>query len=441
MSEIPPETKVARRIVLAAVLGVGLFVLLLAGAGFAGSWPRVPQLAAAVDLPSDEQTNPAAKLLIEMNAALEAGDREGFLAAADGQGEEALALWFDNMAELGATRTAIWSEFGLYGSDDDEYGVDDRPQEITLGAAMPFAESSEAGSGWPRAGQTVLQGAPYSALVTVDGGVARITGLEPAGNPNPWDEGPLYVVTNPHSVTYGLEEEQAIVDANAATVEQSAVEALEIAASRSDVELPLKGFMAAITDDQERYGQWRGIAEDEGHAQSGGFARVTQLPSHLSDGIADDIAVGTDYSTSYVAMGPISAPARADAVRHEFIHVIQNTWDPQPKLIDQAGVDEGFARYFGEYVPAGAPEAGPVYTRLNRESLDTLGSDLSAEDVYGSTGGYELAASRFQYLEELGGDAWAAGMESRTTGLLFLTDAALEVGATEQGWMDWIRNG
>ncbi|MGX5695410.1 hypothetical protein ACWKWP_04360 [Agromyces soli] len=437
MSTVPPATKRARQFVNAAIIGGGFFLILLLLAGWGFFLQGPPQLAKAVDLPdSGTGFEDATQLLTDMNLALDAGDREAFLAPADGAARDALGLWWDNMAALGSTGGAVWPEtFAAAG---------EKPNRMLLGAALPFAESSANGSGRARAGQRVVQGVPYSVVITSDGnGSARITAFEPADHPWPWDEGPIYAVQSGHSTVYGLEEERALVDAAAAVVEQSAVEALEIADERSEEEIPLAGFTVAITDDEARFQRWRGGKRDDEGAgfKAGGVAQSTALPTFAGYGMPDDLAHDDYASTMLVALGPGSAVARADATRHEFMHVIQHTMAPViPGFTDiSPAVSEGFARYFGEYVPAGAPDGGPARFGQYRKALDEFGAEVEATEVYSGLGGYELAASKFHYLDASGADAWNAGM-STTFEPLGSADA-MELGLTEETWQEWIRDG
>src|SRR5699024_846435 len=135
----------------------------------------------------------------------------------------------------------------------------------------------------------LTQGFPYDVETQGKGMDLQIISLTPIYE-MPWDQGELHVAKREHVVLYGLQDEAALIDATADEAERGAAIALE-AIERLSGETYAEGFVSAITDDEDRFLEWRWT---EG-IEAAGFAHPTNRPFE-SDYLPIDVATGEESS-------------------------------------------------------------------------------------------------------------------------------------------------
>lgn len=439
------------------IAAFGVFALLLAGIYWAVMWPRVPTSGPAADAQGEyapwTYDDPVGleqdAMWEEMNTALLEKDREKFLSWATGDAVAQLGQWWDNTTAIGWDVAAI---------SPTDYGVDeDGTQEVLLGAQFAFAAHPERGSGNSDAALNLIQGFQYDVTFepTADEGssfddynedgslkedtseMPKITSIVPAGDPNPWDEGPIHVAKRDHAVLFGMADESALVDANADAAEESAVIALDtIRAMGGD--LPLDGFVSAITDDTARFERWLYGTGTQWDMDVAGFARPTYRPAMPATYLDPSIATGFDTSGTLVVMGPLSGDGRERTFVHEFAHALHHTAAPGAFIDPPAAVMEGFARYF-EWT-AGMSEPRFTEPRVS-DAIAQYGADAFGDEALKSTDAsvaYEAAGSYYQFAASKGVSPWELALSARTGFGGLVGYAELHEGVSIPEWQAWV---
>jgi len=452
-----PRRRSAARTTQVIIAAVGVFALLLTGLYAVVSWPRPPETGPVADLPArgmpwlpfDNQS--ADDMLWQgINDAMRAKDRDAFLSYASGEAVDQLAQWWDNTTEIGwdtATMTPRWRD-----------SQDETKAQVVLGAQFAFAARPLRGSGNRDADLQLLQGLPYSVTLTPtpergrsfdqyndDGSLEeqepvearKITSLVPAYTPNPWDEGALHVVRRDHVVLFGMADEAALVEATADEAEASAVIALEAIRSLGG-EVPQQGFVAAITDDAERFGRWEFGEGERWDFDIAGYARPTIRPVQVEPWLDARVATGTDTSGTIVAMGPLSATQRRQTFVHEFAHALHFTAAPGGVDEPPRAVMEGFARFI-EW-DAGLSE--PRYTSdAVRQAVADRGAGAFDDESLTSEGAgiaYQAAGSYYAFAAEKGYSPWGIALDARTGYAGLVGYSELHDDISIPAWQQWL---
>lgn len=417
-----------------ASITVGL--LLLVAGNTALSWSSAPTGASA-DIPTDwssdwldGQDRSLNSFTVawekDMNEALQSGDKDLFLANAEGNAKEMLGFWWDGTREIG------WDyAFAGYGRDFD--GI----EYLDLGMKLGFAAQPVRSSGSPDAGLDLTQMFVYELTLEGEGDDAILTDLVPR-QPMPWDEGPIYVQKRDQVVLFAAEDERALVDATIDIAQEAAADTFALI-EQIGGEAPTEGFTAAITDDQAMFDRWPGSHEGLQEMEIAGFAASTSRPGQRTEFMPPEIATGSYSSGTWVGMGPKSADRRKAVFVHEFAHAVHESALPYDyyAYLDLGPV-EGFAQYVEELVSGGGvyemdPRAKEFILANGEYAISK--ETLRSADAYL---GYWAASSYFHFVEAAGGSAWQIAMD-RDEGLTMSQRAKMqgpEFGTED--WLDWV---
>ncbi|WP_040167686.1 hypothetical protein [Microbacterium gorillae] len=410
-----------RRVRLGWALGVA--AALVAVAVTAGvTWPAPVALAEPAPSPSVSASaisGDRAAVWDELNTALAEKDRAGFLAHASGAAAQALARWWDGTTAIG------WDTAAITPWDD---------ATVVLGAELAFAPSSARGSGTPDAGLDLLQGSYYR--VTWDDSGALAT-FEPYFAPLPWDGGPLHVARAEHVVLFGASDEAALIDAELATAEQSAVLALdELKALGGQV--PVTGFLAAITDSTERLTRWHFGDDAEWDMAVAGFAGSAFRPPRDEPWLPARIATGEVSSGTIVCLGPLSRDQRVETFTHEFLHALHYAAVSTGATGAPQAVMEGFAEF--ATARSGADADRSTDSRVTAAIADR-GTAAFSDEALRSTDAwiaYAAAASVYAWVADAGGDPWRLAVTAQSEAQDLMTAAAAQNPAlTPAAWQAW----
>lgn len=360
-----------------------------------------------------------------ISEAMQAGDKEAFLAYSSGAAKEKMSRWWDSTKAIG------WDVgFATAGIGENDQHV------LTLGVQLAFSSHPIRGSGSPDSGLMLTQNFPYSLTVEGDDDDLTITDWEPLF-PMPWDFGDIYVAKRDHVVLYGLANEAALVDANIDLAEQSAELTLSTLANIGGTS-PVDGFVAVITDDEQGFNTWLGKDELDWTMDVAGFARSTQRPDYPSDTIPAGVATGSTSSGSLVAMGPSSADQRQSTFVHEFAHVLHEAAVPYDYWgYQEPAPAEGFARYFENAAGVGRDyfefqEVGQAIAANGEYAMSE--EALRNQDAWIA---YAAAGSFYQYVADSGGSAWQLALD-RDNGFSMSQRARLQsTDFSEAGWQAW----
>ena len=412
--------------------GAGAIALAIAGAFTAITWPHEVATGAVAEVPGIVTAQPP--LIPErdasgdderqsiwdgMNQAMLAKDRDAFLSHTTGEATTQLATWWDGTSTIGWDVAAI--------SPWDDYTV-------ILGAQLAFAAHPERGSGADDAGLQLIQGFYYD--VEWDGEL--ISSITPYTEPMPWDEGPLYAARSGHVVLFGAADEQALVDANLAQAEASAQMALtEVHKLGGDV--PMDGFVAAITDDSSRLSRWQFGAGQQWDMDVAGFAMPTYRPPSSAPWLDPRIATGDASSGTIVAVGPLSADQRSETFTHEFLHALHLTAAPTSESQPSVAVMEGFA----EWATADSGAGEFSYLRPDvKDAVARSGTGAFSDDALRASDawlGYGAAGSVYGFVQASGGDAWRLAVDAQRSGAdLFTVAQAQNPALTPDAWQAWV---
>jgi hypothetical protein len=451
-----PRNKAARGAQI-AIASIGVLALLLAGAYWAITWPRVPESGPAADVPAEYApwtygTSGGLEtdvMWAEMNAALRAKDRDAFLSWATGDAVTQLGLWWDNTAMMGWDVAAI--------SPLDVSVNDDGTQRVVLGAQYAFAAHPERGSGNVDADLDLIQGSQYTLTFepTEDEGssfdqynedgslnedateLPRITSMVPSNDPNPWDEGPVYVAKREHVVLVGMADESALVEATVDDAEAAAVTALD-ELREMGANLPQDGFVSVITNDDARFQRWLYGKGTPWEMDAAGFARPTDRPDAPASWLDPSIATGFDTSGTFVVVGPGSAGGVQRTFVHEYAHALHFTAAPGAFTDPPAAVMEGFARYF-EW-SAGVAEPRFTEPRI-KEAIAQGGADAFGDVALRSQDAntaYEAAGSYYAFAASKGASAWELAVNARSGYGGLVGYSELHEGMSIPEWQAWV---
>ncbi|MET3468292.1 hypothetical protein ACI2K6_05555 [Microbacterium sp. NPDC006705] len=441
-----PRNRAARTMqIVIASLGIG--ALLMTVAAGVVLWPRTPETGPTADVPvgwapwaDNDLATPTSATFAEMNAAMRDKDRERFLAHATGDAATQLALWWDNSSKIGWDVAAIApSDF-----DVDETGT----IEVILGAQYAFAAQPQRGDGDRDAGLDLIQGFAYT--VTFEPGTvpsrsfdryeqteppepATITSIVPAREPNPWDEGEIYVTKRDHVVLFGMSDEAELVDQNADAAERSAVIALDTIRALGG-EPTQDGFVSAITDDDDRFQRWQYGKGTPWDMDVAGYARPTLRPQIAQRFLDPVIATGSDTSGTLIVMGPGSASGREQVFVHEFAHGLHYAAAPGSFIAPPVAVHEGFARF----VEWKSGLADPGYLRPEvKAAVAAQGMGAFTDEALRSKDAnlaYDAAGSFYAYADAYDGSAWTMAVDSVLGGGFFVDSTEF----TEADWQAWV---
>lgn len=369
----------------------------------------------------------------DMNDAMRAGDREAFLAFAEGDAATQLAQWWDQSKDLG------WEDGYI-----QPFTNDDGTQEALVGLELPFTAAPVRSSGRSDAGQKLLHGSYYTIETSGEGADLKITSFSPKGAPNPWDDGPLYVQKRAHVVLFGLESERALVDANIDDAEDAAVLALDTA-EQLGAEIPQDGFLSAITDDPDRFSEWAFGPTEPSVIKAAAVARPTVRPSRPTDLIEPGVATGRENSGSYVVAGPGSADQLIPTFVHEFAHVLHFAAVPDSGTFRSPAVLEGFARFMET---RSGSERRDLVTPAVKQLVGEAGEDALADarfDSADAAAAYDAAGSYYEFVAESGGDPWALAVAAKredaglaVLGSLPMVGAKLDPAFSAENWIAWV---
>ncbi len=371
----------------------------------------------------------------DLNAAMRSGDRDAFLSFASGEAETQLANWWDRSKQLG------WENGYIRPST-----ADDGSQQALVGLELPFTAAPVRSSGRSDAGQKLLHGTAYTIETTGEGADLKITSFAPIGAPNPWDVGPLYVQERDHVVLFGLESEQALVDANIDAAEEAAALALDTA-SQLGAEIPQDGFLSAITDDPDRFTEWAFGASEPAIIKAAAVARPTLRPYMPSDLLEPSVATGSENSGGYVVVGPGAADQLMPTFVHEFAHILHFTAVPDSGLFRSHAVLVGFARYWER--ASGVVDRSLVTPGV-QQLVAAAGADALADARFDSTdaaAAYDAAGSYYQFVAESGGDPWALAVAAKredaglaVLGSLPMVGEKMDPAFSEENWIAWVQS-
>lgn len=422
-------------------IGGGILALLLVVALLL--WPRPPAVGAAADMPiptSDEYHAMSTGALdvaetdvvwTEMNAAMEAGDRDAFLARASGDALAFLGRWWDNTKAIGWDVAVI--------TPADSYD-DDTDRTILLGAEFSFAPSQARGNGNPDAGLHQVQGGYYSITLSSTDAEATIAAIEPLYQPQPWDEGTLHVVKRDHVVVFGHADEASTVDRFVDEAEGAAVTAFDTL-KKIGGEAALTGFVTVITGDAARQQRWEYGTAVPDAIDVAGFHSSMYRPPQQEPWLRGDVATGSDITSgSYILLGTLGFDSARATLVHEYAHALHTAAAPSLADYKPIAVMEGFAEYF-EWT-AGVSEARFTDPRISSviadEGFDAF-SDyrLRAEDAFI---GYYSAGSYYAFLAERGAPIWDLALTWRAGGTGMLEMGSTDPKYSEAEWQAWVRN-
>lgn len=433
----PPKPRRSHAKLIIAVITV---LIVLGSAGWAASrWPAITASGPASDFAAADPQSPwlpdhvpdsarFPEAWVSMNTALRENDREVFLSYTAGDAQAQLALWWDNTAAIGRETAYI---VPVAGQESDEGAF--------LGAELAFSSRPLRGSGDADAGYRLTQGFGYDITTTGDGDDLRITSFVP-WSPMPWDEGPLHVAKRDHIVLYGMADEKELVEATVDVAERGAVLAIETITGLGG-SVPMTGFVAGITDDQERMNRWQ-FGEDvhEGETRIAGYATATNRPYARSDLFESDIAVGDATSGVLVMMGPLSTDQRLSTFTHEFAHGLHYAASPLSSYDDPpVSVYEGFATYIE--LRTGLLERDWLRDVRLRDLIATQGAEALTDDRFSDEDAwlsYLAAGTYYLFLAENGGDPWKLALDGAATSGRSLVDIVGDPAFSEERWQAWI---
>lgn len=422
-----PAERPKRRGRLAWTLGA-VAALIAFAVVMALTWPYPIPLAKAAEYWGDDShgqstmpaaTDEQAEYWSGINDAMLKKDRERFLSYATGTAVDQLALWWDNTTAIG------WDVAAITPWDDTT---------VLLGAQLAFAAHPERGSGANDSGLELIQGYYYTVTWTDD----KISSIVPYDRPAPWDEGPIYVARAAHVVLIGMEDERALVDANLAVVEQGGADALGLIA-RYVKDLPLDGFVAAVTGSADRMHRWQWGDNPAGwDMEIAGVAMATSRPHQPEPWLDPRIATGDNASGTFLVLGPLSADQRLETATHEFLHAVHRTGAPEEK--DSAfAVPEGFAEW--GTMETGASKRYYTYPEV-RQAIASQGAGAMSDTALRSKDAwiaYAAAASFYAFVAANGGNPWELASDGRTEGTDLPTAAAKQNPAfTVAAWQAWV---
>ncbi|WP_053351601.1 hypothetical protein [Leucobacter musarum] len=410
------------------------------------AFPKSPEVGASADFATTVETEPWGidggfdeftlydTAWSELNSAMRSGDRDAFLAHADGEATTQLADWWDHSKQLG------W-EYGYIQPYTDDDGV----EQALVGLELPFTAAPVRSSGRSDAGQKLLHGTAYAIETTGEGADLKITSFTPIGAANPWDVGALYVQQRDHVVLFGLESEQALIDANIDAAEDTAKLALDTA-EQLGAEVPQDGFVTAITGDPERFTEWAFGPTEPAVVKAAAVARPTDRPSMPSDLLEPSIATGRENSGSYVVMGPGSADQLKQTFVHEFAHVLHFSAVPDSGVFRSHAVLEGFARYMET---ASGTQDRSLVTPEVQQLVAASGVEALADANFDSTdalAAYDAAGSYYQFVAESGGDPWALAVAAKrddaglaVLGSLPAVGEKIDDAYSAENWIAWVQ--
>ncbi|KTR85610.1 hypothetical protein [Leucobacter chromiiresistens] len=436
----PPRNRRAR---VAQLIIVGVTVLCLAGASAVAAvvWPRPYPAGEAAAVPIGDTTplwieedyaaesSTYEQAWFDLNTALQTHDRELFLSYAEGDAQQQLALWWDNLSAIGWTT-------GFITPTTDEDGS----QLVNIGVDLGFPANEMRGSGTADAGLILTQGSYYRITTSGSDDALRITSFVPRDIIQPWDEGKIYVERRDHVVLFALEDERELVTRSIDEAEEAAATTLELA-TRMGGQVPQTGFTSGITASNERLQHWRygNREQPEGEIDAAGFARSLYRPSQSSELIDPTIATGNATGGTTVILGPGADYDRRAVFIHEFAHAIHYTAAPSQSWGTSRAALEGFARY-AEYA-SGASEF-VAYPELT-SAVASLGVEVFTDDrlLQEATAGvaYDSAGSFYLFVAENGGDPWALAVDSVTEGRPIAEVAAeMSPALTAEKWQQWV---
>lgn len=441
-TERSPKSRRSRRgsILARTIIAASTAVVLALMGGVAiGTWPHPAPAGHAADIPltgypqPDWGWRPAGThsstdvAWANMNKAMRKHDRAGFLKYATGQARAQLALWWDNTTKIG------WSTAYILPEVDGG-----KVSGVFLGAELAFDAHSDRGTGGNDAGLRLTQGFQYKSKATGSGDSVRISSITPV-KAMPWDDGPIYVVKQPHVVLYGLESERALVDANAATAEQGAELALS-AVKNMGGNVPMNGFVSGITDSQDNFYRWMfGPSGKQFDMDVAGYAAPALRPEFPSSLLAPDVATGAATGGSLELLGPLSASSRLSTFTHEFAHALLYAALPEDVSLPTArAVQEGFATYV-QYVSHVFP-GNTLLSAQAQASIAANGSDafsdarLTSADAWTA---YEAAGSYYEFIAAEGGSPWQLALDGQEGSLLGLDGRNLNKAWSPSAWQAW----
>lgn len=433
-----PQPAPRRRLAPVLIAAATAVVIAASAAWAAPRWPQVVASGPAADFTDPDPQSPwlpdhvpdSVRLphaWVSMNEALREKDRERFLSYATGDARDDLALWWDNTTKIGWQTAYIVPTLGSAGGEG-----------AFVGAELAFSARPLRGSGDADAGYRLTQGYGYDITTTGSGEKLRISSFEPWTS-MPWDEGPIHAVKRDHVVLYGMEDEKALVDATADTAEKAAVKAIDAIADLGGT-VPMKGFVAGITDSHDRMNRWYAGDEETVDLDVAAYAQATQRPASRSDLFESDIAVGGSTSGVQVVMGPLSADNRLATFTHEFAHGLHYSAAPLTSFDEPPiAVYEGFATYIElrtgltERDWLGYWEVQDLVAEHGAAALDD--ETFSEDDAWLS---YVAAGSYYLFLAENGGDPWRLALDGARALDENLIQIVDDPRFSEQAWKDWL---
>ena len=409
-------------------IAAGIAALLVVGVLTAVTWPPHVVLSKPAELWGDGVTSsegsgdtltPRDRVFTDMNAAMLAKDRDGFLAHTTGDATAQLGQWWDNTQQIG------WDTAAITPWDDTT---------VLLGAQLAFAAHPERGSGDEDAGLQLIQGFYYS--VTWEENL--LSSITPYYEPMPWDEGPIHVARAEHVVLFGAADEAALVDATLADAEAGAVRALDFVDSLG-TDLPADGFVSAVTDSDERMYRWQYGSGEGWEMEVAGFAMPTSRPARPEPWLDPVIATGDGTSGTVVALGPKSTQGRESIFTHEFLHALHNTAAPRSEQSPTFASAEGFAEWGTSR--AGIGETYYTYPEV-KEAIASSGAAAFSDEALRAREAwiaYSAAASYYEFVDRNGGNAWRLALDSQSTGEPLPTLSVKQNPAlTEAAWQAWV---
>ncbi|MBK0420628.1 hypothetical protein JD292_00855 [Leucobacter sp. CSA2] len=426
---------------LGMVLGTVAVLALTAGIVFL-TLPKPPPLGAASDLPSTgleswAQTSDRLGMSQgwkDLNEAMADGDREKFLSYAEPAAREGMARWWDGTKKVGWTLG-----FALPGARVDEKS-NETVQQMTLGAQLAFSAHADRGSGLSASGLKLTQSYQYDVTYKVnEGDDLKIATFKPtADNWMPWDDGEIYVVKRPHVVLFGMASEKKLVDSTADVAEESAVIALD-SLKKLGGTAPVKGFVAAITDDEKRFSRWYG--PNQAAFDVAGIATQTLKPGSEVLELDPEIATGDGNSGMLVTMSPKSVNHRKETFVHEFGHVIHETAAPDEGAFSYNSEQkvEGFARYFENVAGVGS---GYFTDPRTAQNILEKGDGALSDEIFNSKDAglfYDAAGSYYQFVADSGGNAWDIALKWNGSESLISLGTEQNKKFSVENWQAWVR--
>ncbi|MEO6628772.1 MAG: hypothetical protein ABIP03_09415 [Aquihabitans sp.] len=403
----------------------------------------------------------------EMTEGLTSGDFERYSAsfAMSAEDEAAQRLIFDNLRKVPMTRqdmVALKFERRAYNSSGGEVAT---VAAVGLIHQIDGADPRAIGQ---RYGLSLVKKGPEAPVQVVKIGEPDIRGA--SMYPQPWDLGPLHVITTERSVILGAKEDAALLDAAAPLINAGAARALD-GLARQGVDIPRR-VVVAVPGADESIDSLYSIQDNLIVSEASGVA-LDQITAPMFD-IEDKEIAGHDTDNFHgagrivISRGTVEGRGArlTEVAAHETAHLVQFLWRPtlsESQTAFEAGeytvddiprwMTEGFGDYVGNNFLPGAT-ASDEY-RLAIAAARSGGVELHKGDVESFYRGgltavntrYGLGMTAFMYIEDTKGRDgalnWAFAAFHAPSAEALVRIYRDHLGTTpaefEAAWSSWLR--